>query len=101
MWRDKLGAIAVKFRLTDSVHFEDRTVIYILDSTVVLCMEQIFHKSLSGAIPGSSVGMPSTSRLSCDAGAVWGGPLLWSFMVAFEAWPGTVDGEEEGCSWWE
>lgn len=37
MWRDKLEAIAVKFRLTDSVHFEDRTVIYIHHGTV--CME--------------------------------------------------------------
>lgn len=87
MCRDKLGAAAVKFRLTDSVHFEDRTVICILDSTMVestmveskIHMEQIVPKSLSGAIAGSSVGMPSASCLFCNAGANWGGPKLVTF----------------------
>lgn len=75
MCRDKLGAAAVKFRLTDSVHFEDRTVM--VESKIH--MEQIVPKSLSGTIAGSSVGMPSASCLFCNAGANWGGPKLVTF----------------------
>lgn len=34
----------MKFRLTNSVHCEDGPVIYILESTMALCMGQVFHR---------------------------------------------------------
>lgn len=36
---------------------------------MVLCLGQVFHQSLSGAVAGSFVGMPGASFLSQDARA--------------------------------